>query len=87
MSDRRSANEERTRASKDKSGILTVTAHEARLFLQCFFTSGGTPPAREQSARADALAYLLNGGSCRRKPWPVSLSVGGSEQLAHLTKR
>ncbi|HHT71738.1 MAG TPA: hypothetical protein GX016_09265 [Firmicutes bacterium] len=68
MSDRRSANEERTRASKDKSGILTKLPPTKRVFfLQCFFTSGGTPPAREQSARADALAYLLNGGKLPAK--------------------
>lgn len=46
--------------SKGKKSFLGALPPEERVrFLRSFFTSGGTPPAAEQSARADLLISLL----------------------------
>ena len=42
-----------------KSPLKALPPDRQATFLKGFFTSGGTPPAHEQSARADVMAYLL----------------------------
>jgi len=45
---------------KGKQSFLDSLSPEERVkFLRNFFTTGGTPPAAEQSARADLLVSLL----------------------------
>lgn len=39
--------------------LKTLSPSERVLFLKNFFTTGGTPPAYEQSARADIMTYLI----------------------------
>ncbi|HHV07144.1 MAG TPA: hypothetical protein GXX69_02890 [Firmicutes bacterium] len=45
--------------SEKKSPLGNLPPSKRVLLLKDFFTSGGTPPAHEQSARADAMAFLL----------------------------
>ncbi|HHY92264.1 MAG TPA: hypothetical protein GX511_02855 [Firmicutes bacterium] len=54
---------------KQESFLGSMSPEERVKFLRGFFTSGGTPPAAEQSARADLLAALLE----EREPDPRTL--------------
>jgi len=47
------------RLSKTKEAVsINLPPKQRVLFLKDFFTTGGTPPAREQSARAESLLQL-----------------------------
>ena len=62
---------------QSKSFLDTLSPEERVQFLQGFFTSGGTPPAAEQSARADLLAWLLG----EQEPDAAALKAWQSERF------
>ncbi|MDK2882043.1 MAG: hypothetical protein PWP58_379 [Bacillota bacterium] len=66
--------------SKGKRSFLDAMSPEERVkFLHNFFTTGGTPPAAEQSARADLLVSLLEDAD----PDDRALKAWQDERLRH----